>query len=152
MGPRGLSGLAEDTLNASWREMRAIFARLADREAWPVLVHCTQGKDRTGLVVLLLSRLAGVDVEACAADYMLTQTELSADREKRLLETRRFGLPDGFVDCEKGWVQHVLNYLDERWGGVEQYLKWCGVQDDDVLKVKGILTITNNEIKQIPVL
>ncbi|KAF2156858.1 hypothetical protein K461DRAFT_317050 [Myriangium duriaei CBS 260.36] len=143
MGPRGLSGMAEDTLSASWREIREVFARLAEPEAWPVLVHCTQGKDRTGLVVLLLSLLAGVELSACQSDYMLSQRELQSDRDERLADSRKYGLPEAFVDCEDGWVEHVVGYINSRWGGVEAYLAWCGVPDNQVRFVKDTLTITN---------
>src|SRR5206468_3286210 len=36
------------------------------------VVHCTRGKDRTGLVSALLLRIAGVGVDAIAADYGLS--------------------------------------------------------------------------------
>jgi hypothetical protein len=38
----------------------------------PVLFHCTGGKDRTRIVAGLVLRLAGVGIEAIAADYALT--------------------------------------------------------------------------------
>jgi protein-tyrosine phosphatase len=43
-----------------------------------VLVHCVGGRDRTGLVVLLLLALAGVPAEAIAADYELSNLHLPA--------------------------------------------------------------------------
>lgn len=38
----------------------------------PVYIHCTEGKDRTGFVCLLLECLAGADYEELEKDYMLT--------------------------------------------------------------------------------
>ena len=38
----------------------------------PYLVHCTEGKDRTGFVCLLLEALCGASYEEIAADYMIT--------------------------------------------------------------------------------
>ncbi|GAM84692.1 hypothetical protein ANO11243_026910 [Dothideomycetidae sp. 11243] len=130
MGPRGLAGMARDTLRGSWAEMRMAFSLFARPESWPLLVHCTQGKDRTGLLVLLLCRLVGVPVEACERDYRLSQGELESGRDERLEESRRYGLPEAFVDCEEGWVESVVQYVDREWGGVEQYLLWCGVTED----------------------
>ena len=37
-----------------------------------VVVHCIGGKDRTGLIVALLLRLAGVGLETIGADYALS--------------------------------------------------------------------------------
>lgn len=44
-----------------------------------VVVHCAAGKDRTGMVVALLLRLAGVPAEAIAADYALSAASLAED-------------------------------------------------------------------------
>ena len=38
----------------------------------PVYIHCTEGKDRTGFVCLLLEALAGASYEEMRADYMKT--------------------------------------------------------------------------------
>ena len=143
MAKRGLAGMAADTLRASWGEVREVFAQLSERESWPVLVHCTQGKDRTGLIVLLLSLLAGVDRAACEADYMLSQRELAEGRDAMLEETRRYGLPVVFVDCVEGWVDKVVGHINETWGGVEGYLDWCGVPKSHVEAVKEILTASD---------
>lgn len=42
----------------------------------PVLVHCTAGKDRTGVVVALALRLLGVSRTAVVADYRLTDAAM----------------------------------------------------------------------------
>ncbi len=38
----------------------------------PYLVHCTEGKDRTGFVCALLEALCGASYEEIVADYMIT--------------------------------------------------------------------------------
>lgn len=38
----------------------------------PVYIHCTEGKDRTGFVCILLEALAGADYEEILNDYMIT--------------------------------------------------------------------------------
>ena len=48
MIPRGLVGLGLDTLDQSTREIHEALSLYADQSALPSIVHCTQGKDRTG--------------------------------------------------------------------------------------------------------
>lgn len=48
MAPKGLLGLGVDTLDYSGAEIRKILLLYADPHSLPNLVHCTQGKDRTG--------------------------------------------------------------------------------------------------------
>jgi hypothetical protein len=46
--------------------------RLAAGEPGPLLVHCSAGKDRTGLAFVLLLRAADVTPDAVLADYLAT--------------------------------------------------------------------------------
>ncbi|PTU19241.1 hypothetical protein P175DRAFT_0441647 [Aspergillus ochraceoroseus IBT 24754] len=154
MNPRGLVGLAKDTLDNSTAEMREVFEILGGGTAAslstrgnenenetrtipaPVLVHCTQGKDRTGLVVLLLLLLTGVvDDEAMAAEYVLSESELAVEGEERMKEIRALGLDDEFARCPGVFTREVGAYLDERYGGVQGYLG--GVLGVDVERLRG---------------
>ncbi len=44
---------------------------MADNDG-PYLVHCTEGKDRTGFVCMLIEALTGATYEEIVADYMIT--------------------------------------------------------------------------------
>lgn len=50
----------------------SFFRILLSAGAEPVLFHCTQGKDRTGVAALLLLTALGFDDETILRDYMLT--------------------------------------------------------------------------------
>ena len=47
------------------------FAQMAEMEG-PYLVHCTEGKDRTGFVCMLIEMLAGTSYQDMVDDYMIT--------------------------------------------------------------------------------
>ncbi|MFE4924872.1 tyrosine-protein phosphatase [Streptomyces sp. NPDC056661] len=49
-------------------------------EAGPVLVACSLGKDRTGMVIALLLHWLGVSADRVAADYAASNAHLSAGR------------------------------------------------------------------------
>jgi protein-tyrosine phosphatase len=102
-----------------------------------VLVHCMEGKDRTGLVVALLLRLAGVPPDEIAADYALSAERLTpvfapwldeatddAQRERR----RRIASTPAAAMVE------VLEELDQRYGGVEGYLRAPGGVSEEELR------------------
>nr|POE82711.1 tyrosine-protein phosphatase [Quercus suber] len=142
MAQRGLAGLAADSLEHCGQEVRAVFAALADVECYPVLLHCTQGKDRTGLVVLLVLMLLGVEREVIERDYRRSEKELEPEREEKLEEIRSIGLPDDFADCPEDWVEIVCAWIDDHCGGVEGYLDDCGVGIDMRESIRKNLLVT----------
>ncbi|KAL4779090.1 protein-tyrosine phosphatase-like protein [Aspergillus varians] len=135
MKPAGLTGLAMDTLEASVAEVKAIFDLFSspDVDAGAgVLVHCTQGKDRTGLVILLSILLTGVvDAEVIAKEYVLSETELEnepkEEKEERMREIRALGLDEEYVRCPKDFTVMITGFLGEKYGGVRGYLEYIGV-------------------------
>lgn len=139
MTPEGLVGLAIRSINTCMDEVRQVFEVLAAEERYPVLLHCTQGKDRTGLAVQLVLMLLGAQQDAIDKDYMQSQEELQPEREERLKEIRSIGLADEFADCHPHLVAEVVQHLDNTYGGVQAYLERCGVSADKQEAVKRIL-------------
>lgn len=128
MQPRGLTGLARDTLDFSGAEMKEVFDILADDRSSATIVHCTQGKDRTGLVVLLalfLTRVIPLDV--IAMDYVRSEPDLRVELDERMKEIRAIGLDEEYAKCPPGFTNAIKSHLDARYGGVEGYLTSIGV-------------------------
>ena len=55
----------------------AAMSAIADAPSAPILVHCHAGKDRTGVVIALVLRLAGVSVDDIADDYAISGVQLA---------------------------------------------------------------------------
>ena len=127
MLPRGLLGLGKDTLDHGQTELRQIFAILADSENYPVLIHCTQGKDRTGLVVMLLLLLTGIPVPEISVDYMASERELESEKEARMKEIRAIGLDEGFAACPEGFVEEMFAHIHQTYGALGGYFERIGV-------------------------
>ena len=100
-----------------------------------VLVHCVGGKDRTGLVVAMLLRLAGVSADAVAVDYALSEERLRPRHDQWLAEAateaereriRRIAVtpPEAMLG--------VLQELDRRHGGIPGYLRAGGATEADI--------------------
>lgn len=127
MQPRGLVGLGRDTLDHCGPEVKQVFDVLADATAYPLLVHCTQGKDRTGITILLILLLCGVDLAAITADYVQSEPELQPEMEARLEEIRSIGLDESFAKCSPDFCKAIKEHLDTQYGGISRYLESIGV-------------------------
>lgn len=127
MRDRGLIGLGIDSIDSCTAEVKQFFNVLADATNYPLIVHCTQGKDRTGLTVLLTLLLSDVPIDAAQHDYMISQDELIPERKERVKEINSIGLPDSFADCDSDFVKQVDDHINEVYGGIQQYLRLAGV-------------------------
>jgi protein-tyrosine phosphatase len=139
MQQRGLIGLGIDTLEYSASEIKDILNVLSDRSNYPVLVHCTQGKDRTGLIVLIVLMLCGVDHDAISHDYMSSAARLWPEKEERLKEILRIGLSEDFAGCPDDFVKEVTRYTQDKYGGMEKYLSAIGVDDKVPNRVRRVI-------------
>jgi protein-tyrosine phosphatase len=107
-------------------EIAAILSGIATSCA-PMIVHCTAGKDRTGLIVALLLAFVGVPADAIAADYALSERCLLPffARVRPQLEARGADLARFERDAKAPpeTILQVLEYIETRYGGVGDYLQ-----------------------------
>ena len=94
-----------------------------------VAYHCRSGKDRTGLVSMVLLGIAGVPASTICTDYALTSRYLDLGGGKRVQP----GQPGYFLlGCEPETMQRTLAFLDAEYGGVEAYLRDIGTAPDAI--------------------
>lgn len=141
MEEMGLVGLATESLDVCTKEVKQVFDVLADEKNWPVLVHCTQGKDRTGLIVMLLLFLLEIDIDAIDKDYLLSEPELEAEKPQRIKEIASIGLSERFTRCPPDVVKSVQLHLETKYGGVEKYLLSTGVTKEMLASIRSILGV-----------
>ncbi len=91
---------------ASDESIMVIFDKLADPAAYPLLFHCTYGRDRTGVVAALILLALGASREDIMEDYQRTV--------------------ESGLSTTPGSLSAVLDEVESR-GGVEAHLTALGV-------------------------
>ena len=118
-------GLSAAYRNPDYAQKLAEGFRIMMRQDQPVYIHCTEGKDRTGFVCILLEALAGADYEELLRDYMITYENYygineTATPEKYAAMVRiRFrdmldwlaGVPDGSDLSDRTFEKEAADYL-----------------------------------------
>lgn len=113
--------------------------------ALPAMYHCMGGQDRTGLISALLLGLVGVPKETIAADYTLTAeyrifAYLGPNPEIPDADPADY-TPEAYRtrNCPPEVMLDTLEYLNDRHGGIEAYVRSTGVTDDDIAALRAAL-------------
>ncbi len=124
------------------RVVSAIRGILIER---PVLVHCTIGKDRTGVTIGIALAAAGVDPDAVVADYARTEALLPARRNAQVLAAIRALHPEN-VHAEdlatrspERAMRALLAHLDATYGSAAAYLRAHGMTDAEIHRLREVL-------------
>jgi protein-tyrosine phosphatase len=117
-----------------------ILRAIAAADPGPLLFHCHSGKDRTGLAAALILDLAGVQEEAIAADYHLSQDNLMARFEERVRAGEipahdRWAIPQ----TDPQTIHDLLAHLRSQYGGTEAYLLGAGLMGEEIGRLRSRL-------------
>lgn len=139
-GERYLHYLSFDS--ARWLR---VFELLADSASYPVLVHCTAGKDRTGVVTALTLSILGVDRATIEADYALTNQDVARQLafvepaieaasgplsdEDRTRISLAMGVPANAIGV-------FLDGVEREYGGPLSYLREIGVTEEMFMAIR----------------
>ena len=118
-----------------------LFGILANEENLPVVLHCTAGKDRTGVSTAFLLSILGVSREVIEADYLLTN--LDTERQADFIEST-VGYPEGYdretmisvAGVPKDAMKVFLDGLESKWGSAIEYLEKIGVTKEQMEAIR----------------
>lgn len=134
-------------LNANYRsdsyaETVAEAFLIMTEHSGPCLIHCVEGKDRTGFVCALLLALADASAQEIIDDYMITYDNyfgVTQEEYPAKYEAIRENVDDFFYcmcDAEK---DTPLESLDLK-SGAENYLRRGGLSDAEIAQIEAYIT------------
>ena len=120
-----------------------ILQRIADTDNLPALIHCTAGKDRTGVITALALGAIGVPDLTIIADYALTARYIQPLLDDLRQQAQARGVPsvpyEKILESRPETMKATLDYLDTTYGGVCNYLEMIGVSGNQISQLQQIL-------------
>ena len=110
------------------------------------LIHCTEGKDRTGFVCMLLAALGGASYQEIVDDYMITydnyyeitevsdKTKYDVILDKNLIAMMKVVAGDESIDLRTADLSACAR----------NYLKKAGMKDADIQKLTGKICLISD--------
>lgn len=104
--------------------MREIFITLCETEG-KVLFFCKHGKDRTGIVAMILELLCEIPLEVIAVDYSISGLYLAPDLYRDKVFDMTADIPLGFI-----------KEFQSQYGSAFNYVRELGIQESEIQKIK----------------
>ncbi len=94
--------------------IKSFFNALADEDNYPIIFHCTQGKDRTGALAYALEALLGMSEEDMIHDYLFTNFSRLNSSYVKTTEVTASARIGGYIANAEGSTlkEKAFNYLN----------------------------------------
>lgn len=141
-----INSVYHDFTDLVCEEIGEIFRTLLREDAYPVLIHCRAGKDRTGFVCALIQMALGVEQEAIVQDY-LKSNEYVLPKARRILRMLKIFTLGWFparnllltFTVQEKYIRTIIRKINDGYGGIERYLERCGVSGSELRRLREIL-------------
>lgn len=111
-----------------------------------VIVHCTQGKDRTGMLCMLLQAIAGVSDDEIIADYAKSSTtQVTKEVMRQVLNTGPQAALDTNVlsSISPECMILTLDYVKQEYGSMNSFLDLIGFDETWRQRLSSALVVAN---------
>lgn len=141
-----LKQMYRDLADEAWPQARHLFRILLNADAYPVLIHCRAGKDRTGFMCALVQLAVGVERAAVFQDYLKTNDHFMPltprmARVMRIMSLGRVRVENvrAAFSAREEYLQAAFDQIDRCHGGLTAYLAKCGVTSCEIATLRGLL-------------
>ncbi len=124
-------------------DIKNIFNILTNLNNYPLVFHCSHGKDRTGFLAALIHNILNINEENIIKDYLLTNEHIFKVAKKKILLLKILTL--GYIPMKNYYtaftsfdifIKTAFETINKNYGNLTNYLNICGVYEDDLFKFK----------------
>ncbi len=127
-----------EMLHKSKSSFKEIFEIIEQNLDKITLFHCTAGKDRTGVVSMLIQGLAGVSTEDILSNYIVTYENNRKNPDFNKVSQK---LPVEIFYSTKEYLMPSIQYIEENYGTYYNYLLSTGLNEETLNNILEKLVI-----------
>lgn len=140
---RMVEQMNRDMIDKYTKEYRQIFNILLDKSNYPVVIHCSSGKGRTGVVSALVLAALGVNEDNIMEDYRLSNDYFnipSASKYAYQLPARSQEAITTLFSAREDFLNAAKDEAERRYGDIDTYLqKGIGLNKEEIKRLQSIL-------------
>ncbi len=129
-------------------QIKNFFEMISDNKNFPILIHCTGGKDRTGFLSAVIQLLAGVPRQEVMDSYMVSNKFIKPRLDKHIKYLRWMSLfqvsaekMKPMFEVRREYLEEILDDIYKTFGTIEEYLiKNCGIPQNSIINLQRMLT------------
>ncbi|MEJ6400107.1 tyrosine-protein phosphatase [Nicoliella lavandulae] len=123
---------------------RNLFQRLLKDPNGCSLMHCSQGKDRTGMGIVMLLFVLGVKEEDIKKDYLASAEQMKPYVQKQIQHYERYNINNIFKENVNAlytvsidYYNAAMNKIKELYGNMDNFIhEYLNLSDSDVQKLR----------------
>ncbi len=118
-------------------EIKCVFDCILNNLNVAIVYHCSAGKDRTGIISVLLLMLANVNPLDIIADYEVSFTYLLP----RLYELKKNhpNIPMNMMETKNEYIEYIIDYINNEQNGIINFLLNIGLTNEEIERIKNKL-------------
>jgi len=137
-----LIGMYKYIIKYHSNEIKEVLEHFTDEQNYPILIFCSLGKDRTGIMSALISEMVGIPREVTVQEYSKSCELLHPAKDEILGQTRQLFLGDWIIESPVEVMREFLQFIDQQYGSVSQFLTSIGFGKEKQDKVRTLLLRT----------
>lgn len=126
------------------KQLKKILKVIMNPKNSNVLFHCTYGKDRTGVISLLILSMLDVDIKDIKEDYLYSNKYMKVISKKKYKEYLEKTRDDEYSKqmrevflAKEDYLDYIIDYMNKRQGSILNYIiKEIGIKEKAINKFK----------------
>ncbi len=135
------------TLLENTTTLPVVFETIAEADDGSIVFHCMAGKDRTGVLAMLLLGIADVAKKDIITNYEVTYSNMESFHDEGNILPE--GVPVEFLYSKREYIERAYDHLMENYGSFEDYLQSKHISRDVITKVRDRLLQKDSDREEV---